>query len=566
VTGGGIAQIALYLAILTALAYPLGAYMARVYGGTLRVPRWLGAPERGFYRLVGTRPDEEKGWKPYAVTALVFMGVFAVLLYLLQRLQGHLPLNPDDLEGVNPWVSMNTTASFVTNTNWQYYGGEYTMSHLTQMAGLAVQNFVSAALGMAVLAAVIRGFARRSSGTVGNFWVDLYRSLVYILLPLAAILAVLLISQGVVQTFDGAAQATTLEGEAQTIARGPAASQIAIKQLGTNGGGFYNSNSSVPFENANGFTNLLEVLAILLIPVAQVFMFGRMVAARRQALPIYAAMMTMTVIGIAVALPAEQHGSQVLRDSGVNIASGDGSSGGNMSDKEVRHGIAPTVTWQVATTNASNGSVNGGHDAFTAAGGGVAIVNMFTGEVIWGGVGSGLYGMFFYIVIAVFVAGLMVGRTPEYLGKKIEAREIKLAALGALFVPTMVLVLTAIAIVTDRGLESIYNPGVHGFTEALYAYDSQSNNNGSAFAGYGATEFSTLVGSIALWLGRFAPLVAALALGGALAAKKTVPASAGTFRTDGATFVVLLVGVVILTAGLMIFPALTLGPIVEGLS
>jgi K+-transporting ATPase ATPase A chain len=566
VTGGGIAQIALYLAILTALAYPLGAYMARVYGGTLRVPRWLGAPERGFYRLVGTRPDEEKGWKPYAVTALVFMGVFAVLLYLLQRLQGHLPLNPDDLEGVNPWVSVNTTASFVTNTNWQYYGGEYTMSHLTQMAGLAVQNFVSAALGMAVLAAVIRGFARRSSGTVGNFWVDLYRSLVYILLPLAAILAVLLISQGVVQTFDGAAQATTLEGEAQTIARGPAASQIAIKQLGTNGGGFYNSNSSVPFENANGFTNLLEVLAILLIPVAQVFMFGRMVAARRQALPIYAAMMTMTVIGIAVALPAEQHGSQVLRDSGVNIASGDGSSGGNMSDKEVRHGIAPTVTWQVATTNASNGSVNGGHDAFTAAGGGVAIVNMFTGEVIWGGVGSGLYGMFFYIVIAVFVAGLMVGRTPEYLGKKIEAREIKLAALGALFVPTMVLVLTAIAIVTDRGLESIYNPGVHGFTEALYAYDSQSNNNGSAFAGYGATEFSTLVGSIALWLGRFAPLVAALALGGALAAKKTVPASAGTFRTDGATFVVLLVGVVILTAGLMIFPALTLGPIVEGLS
>ncbi len=410
-------------------------------------------------------------------------------------------MNPDGLKGVSSWVSMNTTASFVTNTNWQYYGGEYTMSYLSQMAGLAVQNFVSAALGMAVLAAVIRGFARRSASTVGNFWVDFYRSLVYILLPLAAILAVVLITQGVVQTFDGKATATTLEGAQQEIARGPAATQIAIKQLGTNGGGFYNSNSSVPFENPNPFTNLLEMLSILLIPAAQVFMFGRMIGARRQALPVYGAMMAMTIIGLAVALPAEQHGSQVLRDSGVDITSGEGQSGGNMSDKEVRYGIASTVNWAVTTTNASNGSVNGGHDAFTAAGGAVPIANMFTGEVIWGGVGSGLYGMFFYIVIAVFVAGLMVGRTPEYLGKKIEAREIKLAAVGALFVPTMVLVLTAIAMSTDRGLASIFNPAAHGFSEALYAYDSQANNNGSAFAGYGATEFSTLVGSIALWLG-----------------------------------------------------------------
>ena len=564
-TGNGITQIVLYLVILTVLAYPLGIYMTAVYTGTLRIPRWLAAPERGFYRLVGTRAEQEQGWKPYAVTALVFMSVFAVLLYLLLRLQGHLPLNPDGLASVNPWVAMNTTASFVTNTNWQYYGGETTMSYLSQMAGLAVQNFVSAAVGMAVLAAVIRGFARRSAGTVGNFWVDLYRSLVYILLPLAAILAILLVSQGVVQTFHGAATATTVEGAQQTIARGPAASQIAIKQLGTNGGGFYNSNSSVPFENANPFTNLLEMLSILLIPAAQVFMFGRMVGSRRQAFPVYAAMMTMTIIGLAVALPAEQHGSQVLRDSGVNITAGDGSSGGNLSDKEVRNGIASTVNWAVATTNASNGSVNGGHDALTAAGGAVPITNMFTGEVIWGGVGSGLYGMFFYIVIAVFVAGLMVGRTPEYLGKKIEAREIKVAALGALFVPTMVLVLTALAISLSRGLASVYNPGAHGFSETLYAYDSQSNNNGSAFAGYGATEFSTLLGSVGLWLGRFAPLVAALALGGSLAAKKTVPPSVGTFRTDGPTFVVLLVGVVILTAGLMIFPALTLGPIVEAL-
>jgi K+-transporting ATPase ATPase A chain len=566
VTGIGITQLVLYAVILTVLAYPLGIYMARVYSGTLRLPRWLAAPERGFYRLVGTRADAEQDWKGYARTSLVFMGAFAVLLYLLLRLQEDLPANPDGMPSVLPHIAMNTTASFITNTNWQYYGGEFTMSYLSQMAGLAVQNFVSAALGMAVLAAVIRGFSRRTAGTIGNFWVDFYRSLVYVLLPLSLILAVALVSQGVVQTFDGAATATTLEGEEQSIARGPAATQVAIKQLGTNGGGFYNSNSSVPFENPNPFTNLLEMLSILLIPAAQVFMFGRLVGARRQALPIFGAMIAMFAIGIAIALPAEQHGSQVLRDSGVNITSGDGSSGGNMADKEVRHGIAPTVNWAVATTNASNGSVNGGHDAFTAAGGAVPIVNMFTGEVIFGGVGSGLYGMFFFVVIAVFVAGLMVGRTPEYLGKKIEAREIKIAALGALFVPTVVLVLTAISVVTDRGLESVFNPGAHGFSEALYAYDSQSNNNGSAFAGYGATEFSTLMGTLGLWLGRFAPLVAALALGGALAAKKTVPASAGTFRTDGATFGVLLVAVVILTAGLMIFPALTLGPIVEALS
>jgi K+-transporting ATPase ATPase A chain len=566
VTGNGIAQIVLYTAILVALAYPLGLYMARVYAGTLRVPRLLAAPERAFYRLVATSPDAEQTWKGYARSALVFMGVFAILLYLLLRLQGHLPLNPDGLAGVLPHVTINTTASFVTNTNWQYYGGETTMSYLSQMAGLAVQNFVSAALGMAVLAAVIRGFSRRSTRTIGNFWVDLYRSLAYVLLPLSLVLAVLLVSQGVVQTFDGAATATTVEGGQQQIARGPAATQIAIKQLGTNGGGFYNANSTVPFENANPFTNLLELLAILLIPAAQVFMFGRLVGAPRQALPIFGAMLAMFAIGIAVALPAEQHGSQVLRESGVDISAGDGSSGGNMADKEVRHGIASTVNWAVATTDASNGSVNGGHDAFTAIGGAVPILNMFTGEVIFGGVGSGLYGMLFFVLIAVFVAGLMVGRTPEYLGKKIEAREIKIAAVGALFVPTMVIVLTAISVVTDSGLASVFNPGAHGFSEALYAYDSQSNNNGSAFAGYGATELSTILGSLALWLGRFAPLVAALALAGALASKKTVPASAGTFRTDGGTFAVLLVAVVVLTAGLMIFPALTLGPIVEAFS
>ena len=565
-TGQGIGQIVLYAVVLIALAYPLGIYMAWVYSERFRAPRWLAAPERWFYRLVGTRPDREQDWKSYAISAFVLMAVFTVPLYLLLRLQAHLPLNPDNLAAVPSHIAANTTASFLTNTNWQYYAGEGTMSYLSQMAGLAVQNWVSAAIGMAVLAAVVRGFARRTRHELGNFWVDLYRSLVYILLPLTLVLAIVLVSQGVVQTLDGHATAHTLEGATQQIARGPAASQIAIKQLGTNGGGFFNSNSAAPFENPTGLTNFLELIAILLIPAAQVFMFGRMVGARRQAWPIFAAMFAMFAIGVAIALPTEQHGSQVLRASGVNLSSGSGQSGGNMSDKEVRFGIANTALWATATTDASNGSVNGGHDAFTAGGGAVPLVNIFTGEVIFGGVGSGLYGMFFYVFIAVFVAGLMVGRTPEYLGKKIEGREMKYAALGALFVPTMALVLTAISVVTHAGLQSVFNPGAHGFSEALYAYTSQSNNNGSAFAGYGATHFSALLGELAMWLGRFVPLVAALALGGSLAAKKTAPASAGTFRTDGATFAVLVVGVVVLTAGLMIFPALSLGPIVEALS
>ena len=564
-TAQGIGQIVVYGLILIALSYPLGAWMAKVYGA-FRAPRALAAAERGFYRLVGTDPAKEQTWKAYSLTVLAFSTVFFGLLYAIQRLQGHLFLNPDKLKGVPAHIALNASASFVTNTNWQYYGGEYTMSYLSQMAGLAVQNFVSAAVGMAVLAAVVRGLARRSAGTLGNFWVDLYRSLVYILLPLAIVLAVILIANGVPQTFHGHATATTLEGAQQSIARGPVASQIAIKQLGTNGGGFYNSNSAVPFENPNGFTNLLELLSILLIPAAQVFMFGRMVLARRHALMVFAAMFAMFAIGVAIALPAEQHGSQVLRASGVDIAQGHGQSGGNMTDKEVRFGIANTALWATATTDASNGSVNGGHDAFTGAGGAVPLVNIFTGEVIFGGVGSGLYGMVFYILIAVFIAGLMVGRTPEYLGKKIEAREVKLAAVGALFVPTIVLTLTALAVVTKGGLASIYNPGAHGFTEALYAYTSQTNNNGSAFAGYGATNFSASFGAVAMILGRFVLLVAALAIGGSLAAKKTVPASAGTFRTDGGTFAVLLVAVIGLTAGLMILPALTLGPIVEGLT
>jgi potassium-transporting ATPase potassium-binding subunit len=569
-SGQGIGQLLVYAFALIVLGYPLGLWMARVYTDGSLASRgafgWLGWIERGFYRLVRTQRDQEQDWKSYGVTVLVFTVLFWGLLYLIQRVQGHLFLNPDGLKGVPAHLSLNTAASFITNTNWQFYGGEYTMSYLTQMAGLAVQNFVSAAVGMAVLAAVVRGIARRSAGTLGNFWVDLYRSLVYILLPLAIVVTVILQWQGVPQTLHGHATAHTLQGVTQTIARGPVASQIAIKQLGTNGGGFYNSNSAVPFENPTGLSNFVEMLAILLIPAAQVFMFGRMVFSRRNGIAVFAAMFIVFAIGVGVNLPAEQHGSQVLRNSGVNLTIGHGQSGGNMSDKEVRFGQAVTSNWTVATSDASNGSVNGGFDAQTAAGGAVPLVNLFLGEVIFGGVGSGLYGMFFYVVIAVFVAGLMVGRTPEWLGKKIEAREIKYAALGALFVPTMVLALVALSIVTKSGLASVFNSGVHGFTETLYAYDSQGNNNGSAFAGFGLTNFSAYFGTIAMLLGRFVPMFAALALGGALAGKKIHPVSAGTFRTDGPTFVVLLIGVIALTAGLMIFPALTLGPIVEGLT
>ena len=564
-SGQGSGQILVFAAVLTALAYPLGLWMARVYGA-FRAPGLLGSVERGFYRLVGTDPDEEQGWKGYGLTLLVFSAVFTALLYAVQRLQSHLGLNPDHLGAVQPHIALNTAASFVTNTSWQFYAGESTMSYLTQMAAIAVQMFVSAAVGMAVLAAVVRGFARRSRDELGNFWVDLYRSLVYVLLPLSTVIAVILISQGVPQTFHGHATATTLQGAAQTIARGPVASQEAIKNLSMDGGGFYNANSATPFENPNGLTNLVELLSLLLIPVAQVFMFGRMISARKHARAVFAAMLVMFVIGLAVVLPAEQYGSQVLRSSGVNITVGHGQSGGNMADKEVRFGIADTSVFAAATTASSDGAVNGGLDAFTPAGGAVPLVNMFVGEVIFGGAGSGLYSMIFMIVIAVFVGGLMVGRTPEYLGKKLEAHEIKLAALGALGVPTLVLALTAVSVAAHAGLASIFNSGAHGFTEALYAWTSMMNTNGSAFAGYGASSFTASLGTVAMVFGRYIPMLAALALAGSVVKKRTVPASAGTLRTDGPTFVVLLISVVVLTAGLMILPALALGPIVEGLA
>ena len=563
----GAAQIVVYVVILLVLTPLLGSYMARVYEGE-QVPlaRWFGFAERGFYRLLRTSPDEEQDWKAYGTSVLVFSLLFLIPLFVLLRVQGHLPLNPDHLPGVNAGVSVNTAVSFVTNTNWQYYGGETTMSYLSQMAGLAVQNFVSAAVGMAVLAAMIRGFARRETSKLGNFWVDLYRSMIYILLPLSIVLATILIWQGVPDTFSGHAVAHTVQGHTQAIARGPVASQVAIKQLGTNGGGVYNSNSAVPFENPTGLTNFLEMLYILLIGSAEVFMFGKMVRATRQGWAVLSVMYICMIAGVVIAAPAEQHASPVLRHAGVNIAASGAQTGGNMEGKETRFGIANTALWADVTTDASNGSVNGSHDSLTAMGGAVPLVNIFIGEVIFGGVGSGLYGMLMLVIIAVFVGGLMVGRTPEYLGKKIEAREMKLAVIGSVWVPIVVLILTAIAMSTAAGKASVFNAGPHGFTEAFYAYTSQGNNNGSAFAGYGATHFSEMMGAFAMLVGRFVPLLVALALGGSVAAKKTAPASAGTLRTDGPTFVLLLTGVVILLPALTILPAIVLGPVVEALT
>jgi K+-transporting ATPase ATPase A chain len=563
-SGQSWAQILVYVAVLVALAYPLGMWMAKVYG-TFRAPRPLAWLERNFYRLVRADPNRQQDWRAYGTSVLVLTVVSGGVLYAFQRLQAHLPFNPDHLADVPAHIALNTTASFVTNTNFQYYGGETTMSYLTQMAGLAVQNFISPAVALTVLVALIRGLSRRSTSELGNFWVDLYRSIAYILVPIAVVFAIFLMWQGVPQTFSGHATATTLQGAQQAIARGPVASQEAIKMIGTNGGGYYNSNSAVPFENPTGLTNFVEMLAILLIPVAEVFMFGKMVLQRRHAWAVFAAMFAMLAVGVGVIEGAEHHGSAVLRASGVNLAQSTGSSGGNMADKEIRFGVTNGALWSDIATATGNGGANSGYEALTPAGGGAALVNIFSGEVIFGGVGSGLYGMVFYILIAVFIAGLMVGRTPEYLGKKIEAREIKFAAIGALFSPTLAVSLTAISVVTKSNLKAIFDPGAHGFTEALYAWTSQSFNNGSAFGGYTANNFLAEVGGMAMLVGRFVPIVAALAIAGSLAKKKIAPVSAGTFRTDGATFSLLLVGVIVLTAGLMILPALFLGPIVEGL-
>ena len=558
----GLLQILLYGAILLAATPLLGGYMARVFAGEpVILARAFGPVERGIYRLCGVRADEEQHWTGYALGMLVFNLLGLLLLYGLLRLQHHLPLNPAGMAAVAPDLGFNTAVSFATNTNWQAYGGESTLSYLSQMAGLTVQNFVSAATGIAVLLALVRGFARRSCRTVGNFWVDLTRATLYLLLPLSVVLALVLVWQGVPQNLDAYVRAKTLEGAEQLIAQGPVASQVAIKQLGTNGGGFFSINSAHPYENPTPLSNLLQMLSILLIPAALTSTFGRMVGDRRQGWAIFAAMAILFLVGLGIAWWQEAGGNPAMIALGVDPAAG------NMEGKEVRFGIANSVLWATATTAASNGSVNAMHDSFMPLAGMVPLVNIMLGEVIFGGVGVGLNGMLVFVVLAVFIAGLMVGRTPEYLGKKIEAREVKLAILAILVMPVGILGFGALGAVLPSGIAAIQDPGPHGLTELLYAYSSGTGNNGSAFAGFGANSLQhNLMIGLAMLLGRFVVIVPVLAIAGSLAGKMATPPSAGTFPTHGGLFVALLIAVVVVVGGLTFFPVLTLGPIVEALA
>ncbi len=569
-------QCGLYLVALIALGIPLGAYMARVYQGEATFAQRLLAPvERLFYRLAGVRPNEDMSWKRYAGAVLLFNLLGFLAVYALQRLQAGLPLNPANLGAVAPELSFNTAVSFASNTNWQAYGGETTLSHLTQTLGLTVQNFLSAATGMAVLVALIRGFARRSAEGIGNFWVDLTRSTLYILLPLSFVVALAIASQGVVQTFEGHATAQLIDptpgsdGKTvveQVIALGPAASQVAIKQLGTNGGGFFNVNSAHPLENPTPISNIVEMLSLLLIPAALCFTFGAMVKDRRQGWALLAAMLVIFVPLLTLTVGSEQAGNPLLSQLGVDQTASALQSGGNMEGKETRFGIVNSALWATATTAASNGSVNSMHDSFTPLGGFVPMWLMQFGEIIFGGVGSGLYGMLVYALIAVFIAGLMVGRTPEYLGKKIEAYEMKMASLVILLPATAVLVGTAIASVLPAGLATRNNPGAHGLSEILYAFTSASNNNGSAFAGLGVSGlFYTTALGICMLVGRYWVIVPILAIAGALARKKHVPPGVGTLGTHTPLFVGVLVGVILLVGALTFFPVLALGPIYEHL-
>ncbi|HEX5103038.1 MAG TPA: potassium-transporting ATPase subunit KdpA [Pirellulaceae bacterium] len=574
-TADGIFQLAFYMVVLLVAARSLGSFMARVYEGKPHLLSWLGGLESRLYRLAGVDPQGEMTWRQYAVAMLAFNLLGLVALYGLQRVQHLLPLNPANMPAVVPDSSFNTAISFASNTNWQGYGGESTMSYLTQMLGLGVQNFLSAATGMAVLVALIRGFTRTQTAGIGNFWVDLTRSTLYILLPLSLVLAIALVSQGVVQTFNPYATATLLDptvdgdGKAvteQTIAVGPAASQIAIKQLGTNGGGFFNVNSSHPLENPTPLSNLLEMLAILLIPAALCTTVGEMVGDRRQGIAILATMVLLFLPLLVLCYGAEQSGNPQLSKLGADQVASAMHSGGNMEGKEVRFGIANSALWATATTAASNGSVNSMHDSYTPLGGLVPMLLMQLGEVIFGGVGSGLYGMFAFAIVAVFVAGLMVGRTPEYLGKKIEAFEMKMASLIILIPPAVVLIGTAVAVVAPQGLATIHNAKAHGFSEVLYAFSSAGNNNGSAFAGLGAnTLFYNMALGLAMFIARYWLAIPILAIAGSLASKKNVPPSSGTMPTHSPLFVVLLASVVVIVGALTFLPALALGPIAEQL-
>ena len=573
-TTNGIVQILVFLGILVLLAKPLGAYMARVYRQqkTLLDPVF-GPLERLIYRMSGINPVEEMDWKQNALAMLIFNFMGFVVVYGLQRLQQFFPLNPQAMGAVSPDLSFNTAVSFATNTNWQAYGGETTMSYLTQMLAMTVQNFVSAATGIAVLVLFIRAIARHSAKTLGNFWVDMTRSTLYVLLPLSVVLALLLVSQGTVQTYSPYVTAKLVEptvdaGGArvtdQVIAVGPAASQIAIKQLGTNGGGFFNVNSAHPFENPTPLSNFLEMLSILLIAAALCFTFGSMVGDTRQGWALLAAMMIVLAAFIVLSYGSESSANPALVPLNVDQHSTPTNPGGMMEGKEVRLGVANSSLWSVVTTAASNGSVNSMHDSFSPLGGMTALVMMHLGEVIFGGVGSGLYGMLVFVIAAVFVAGLLVGRTPEYLGHKIETYEMKMASLLILIMPITVLVLTALALLVADGRAGIFNPGPHGFSEVLYAFTSQGNNNGSAFAGIGCnTPFYNITGGIAMLIGRYWLAVPTLALGGSLARKKLVPPTDGTLPTHTPVFIFWLIAVVLIVGALNFIPALALGPIVE---
>ncbi|WP_026791310.1 potassium-transporting ATPase subunit KdpA [Pleomorphomonas oryzae] len=559
-TINGWIQILVFCGIIIALIRPLGGYMTAVFNGE-RTPLSLvlGPVERGLYRLAGTSEREEQHWTAYAISMLLFNLLGFLVLYLVLRLQGFLPLNPTGMANVPPELSFNTAASFVTNTNWQNYGGESTMSYLTQMLGLTVQNFLSAATGIALAMALIRGFARKSARTVGNFWVDMTRGTLYLLLPISIIMTLVLVWLGMPQTLSGSIDATTLEGAKQTIAVGPVASQIAIKMLGTNGGGFFNANAAHPFENPDAFSNLIQMVAIFAIGAALTNVFGRMVGNEKQGWAIFAAMGTLFLVGVAVCYWAEAAGNPLVHALGID--------GGNMEGKEARFGTALSALFAVITTSASCGAVNAMHDSFMALGGMIPLINMMLGEIIVGGVGAGFYGILMFIVIAIFVAGLMVGRTPEYLGKKIEAKEVKMAMLAVLCLPLAMLGFAAVAMVLPTGVASIANAGPHGFSEILYAYTSAAANNGSAFGGLsGNTSWYNITLGIGMLMGRFLVIIPVLAIAGSIAAKKTVPESAGTFPTDGTLFVGLLVGVIVIVGGLTFFPALALGPVVEHLA
>jgi K+-transporting ATPase ATPase A chain len=568
-SGASWLQFFAVVAAVLVTAPPLGRYMAGVYGGGGAAPgdRVFLPVERVIYRVCGVDPESEQRWTVYAYSLLVFSLVSFVGLYGLQRLQGGLPLNPVDLPGVEPHLSFNTAVSFMTNTNWQSYGGETTLSHLTQMVGLTVQNFVSAAAGMAVMAALIRGLARRRASTIGNFWVDLTRSTVRVLVPLSLVVALVLVSQGVIQNFQGHTVVRTLEGASQSIPGGPAASQIAIKQLGTNGGGFFNVNSAHPFENPTTLSNLVGLWAILVIPFALALTFGHMVRDRRQGRAVFVIMFVIWAVMSVGAMGLEGSGNPELTDRGADQAVTAQQPGGNMEGKEIRYGPAASALWMASTTGTSNGSVNSMHDSATPLGGGLALIHIMLGEVSPGGVGVGLNGLLIMAILAVFIAGLMVGRTPEYLGKKIQANEMKLVVLYVLAMPVMLLGFAAASVLLDSALSSRNNPGPHGLSEILYAFASASNNNGSAFAGLTtATRWYDTTLGLAMLVGRFFLIIPVLGIAGSMARKRALPATEGTFPTHTPLFGGLVIGVVVIVAGLTFLPALALGPIVEHLS